>query len=408
MHQHTLTVSYERASEMKSRINIGDLQVGMPLRFDVFDSNDRLLLGRGNRITSEGQLGRLIKEGVFYHAPSDREDARSEDSTRLAPDENRVAREVSTFKILDDCSHRLDALLDRPSRTSETDSFVDEIMTLVRRVQRCCQFDGDAALAYVLLGRAPRYTVRQHMNVAILTALMLSRMASVRAQAALAAALTMNIGMLALQEELYWTSNPLGQDQRAALRQHPDMSVLVLRERGVGDPAWLEIVAQHHEALDGSGYPRGIGGVEIRREARVIVLADRYNGMVMNRAYRPGVAPDQALKVLARRDASALDPEMLAVLIKAIGVYPPGTVVALVNKEVGVVTNRLLDLKHPIVRTFFLESQWPYDKPLKRLTSRMPQFAIAKVLPRDALKYPIEPERLWPPSPFVESDDEGI
>ena len=116
MHQHTLTVSYERASEMKSRINIGDLQVGMPLRFDVFDSNDRLLLGRGNRITSEGQLGRLIKEGVFYHAPSDREDARSEDSTRLAPDENRVAREVSTFKILDDCSHRLDALLDRPSR----------------------------------------------------------------------------------------------------------------------------------------------------------------------------------------------------------------------------------------------------------------------------------------------------
>jgi len=408
VHQHTLTVSYERASEMKSRINIGDLQVGMPLRFDVFDSNDRLLLGRGNRITSEGQLGRLIKEGVFYPAPSDREDARSEDSTRLAPDENRVAREVSTFKILDDCSHRLDALLDRPSRTSETDSFVDEIMTLVRRVQRCCQFDGDAALAYVLLGRAPRYTVRQHMNVAILTALMLSRMASVRAQAALAAALTMNIGMLALQEELYWTSNPLGQDQRAALRQHPDMSVLALRERGVGDPAWLEIVAQHHEALDGSGYPRGIGGVEIRREARVIVLADRYNGMVMNRAYRPGVAPDQALKVLARRDASALDPEMLAVLIKAIGVYPPGTVVALVNKEVGVVTNRLLDLKHPIVRTFFLESQWPYDKPLKRLTSRMPQFAIAKVLPRDALKYPIEPERLWPPSPFVESDDEGI
>jgi len=375
MHQHTLTVSYERASEMKSRINIGELQVGMPLRFDVFDSNDRLLLGRGNRITSEGQLGRLIKEGVFYHAPSDREDARSEDSTRLAPDENRVAREVSTFKILDDCSHRLDALLNRPSRTSETDRFVDEIMTLVRRVQRCCQFDGDAALAYVLLGRAPRYTVRQHMNVAILTALMLSRMASVRAQAALAAALTMNIGMLALQEELYWTSNPLGQDQRAALRQHPDMSVLALRERGVGDPAWLEIVAQHHEALDGSGYPRGIGGVEIRREARVIVLADRYNGMVMNRAYRPGVAPDQALKVLARRDASALDPEMLAVLIKAIGVYPPGTVVALVNK---------------------------------RLTSRMPQFAIAKVLPRVALKYPIEPERLWPPSPFVESDDEGI
>jgi HD-GYP domain-containing protein (c-di-GMP phosphodiesterase class II) len=403
-----LTVSYERASEMKHRINAGDLQVGMPLRFDVFDSSDRLLLRRGNRITSAAQLGRLINEGVFYHAPSDREDARSDDGTELVSARTRVAREVSTFKILDDCSRRLAVLLDRPARTSEADSFFDEIMTLVRRIQRCCQFDGDAALAYVLLGQVPRYTLRQHMNVAILTGLMLSRMASVRTDAALAAALTMNIGMLVLQEELYWTSDPLGPDQRAALHQHPDMSVLALRERGVRDPAWLEIVAQHHEALDGSGYPRGIDGVEIAREARVIAVADRYNGMVMNRAYRPGMAPDQALKELARRDASALDPEILGLLIRAIGVYPPGTVVALVNKEVGVVTKRLLDLKHPIVRTFFLESHWPYDKPAKRFTSRMPQFAIANVLPRDALAYPIDPEQLWPPSPFVESVDEAI
>jgi hypothetical protein len=115
--------------------------------------------------------------------------------------------------------------------------------------------------------------------------------------------------------------------------------------------------------------------------------------------------PDQALKTLARRDASALDPEILAFLIKAIWVYPPGTVVDLVNKEVGVVTKRLLDLKHPIVRTFFLEPHWPYDKPIKRFTGRMPQFAIANTLRRDALEYPIDPEQLWPPSPFVDSED---
>jgi HD-GYP domain-containing protein (c-di-GMP phosphodiesterase class II) len=386
----------------------GDLQIGMPLRFDVFDSNDRLLLSRGNQIASKAQLVRLIKEGVFYDAPSNREDVRSDHSTQPVSDRNRAAREVSTFKILDDCSHRLGALLDGPSRTSEADSFVDEIITLVRRVQRCCQFDSDATLAYVLLGQAPRYTVRQQMNVAILAALMLSRMASVRTEPALGAALTMNIGMLALHEELYRISEPLGEDQRTALQQHPDMSVQALRERGVDDPGWLEIVAQHHEALDGSGYPRRIEGAEICREARVIAVADRYNGMVMNRGYRPGMAPDRAMKELARRDGSALDPEILGLLIKAIGVYPPGTVVALVNKEVGVVTKRLLDLKHPIVRTFFLESHWPYDKPVKRFTSRMPQFSIAEVLPRDALEYPIDPEQLWPPGSLIESDEEGI
>ena len=206
---------------------------------------------------------------------------------------------------------------------------------------------------------------------------------------------------------MYWTGGQLSEDQRATLRQHPNTSVQALRQHGVDDPGWLEIVVQHHEALDGSGYPHGIRGAEICREARAIVVADRYNGMVMGRAYRQGLAPDLALKDLARRDEHAIDPSLLGLLIKAIGVYPPGTVVALVDKEVGVVTNRLLDLKHPIVRTFFLEAYWPYDRPVKRFTGRMPQFEIARVLSRDALNCPIDPEQLWPPSPFVESDDEA-
>jgi HD-GYP domain-containing protein (c-di-GMP phosphodiesterase class II) len=251
----------------------------------------------------------------------------------------------------------------------------------------------------VLLGQAPQYAVRQQINVAILTALMLSRMAShsMRAEAAVLAALTMNVGAMDLAEELYWVDQPLDERQRSALRQHPIASVQMLRSLGVEDPIWLEIIEQHHEALDGSGYPRGIKGQQIRKEARIIGLADRYNGMVMNRAYRGGMAPDFALKELARRDDRATDSALLGLLIKVIGVYPPGTVVALVNKEVGVVTNRLLDLKHPIVRTFYLDPHWPYDKPITRFTRRMPQFEIARALPRDELNFTIDPEQLWPP-----------
>jgi hypothetical protein len=84
-----------------------------------------------------------------------------------------------------------------------------------------------------------------------------------------------------------------------------------------------------------------------------------------------------------------------------VGVYPPGSIVELVNKEVGIVTKRLLDLTHPVVHTFYLDSYWPYDRPVKRFTSRMPQFAIARVLPREALDCAIDPEQLWPPSAFL-------
>jgi len=390
------------------RIKVGELQVGTPLPFDVFDSENRLLLRRGNRISSESQLERLLREGIFHGRSSKSEAEQRDDESPATPlgsaQPASAAPEVSTFQMLDDCAGILDGLLQmRPD--SDEGRFADRLEHLAARIQRLCRSDSDAALAYVLLGQAPNYAIRQQMNVAILSTLMLSRLTpeSARAGIAVSAALTMNIGTLNLHEELYWVDRPLQEGQREALRRHPLVSVEVLSELGVTDRSWLQIVHQHHEALDGSGYPRGLKGEQICREARVIGIADRYNGMVMNRAYRRGVAPDFALKELARRDRQATDPALLGLLVKVIGVYPPGTVVALVNKEVGVVTNRLLDLKHPIVRTFYIDPYWPYHKPVKRFTNKMPQFEIAKTLSRDDLNFTIDPEQLWPPGSLVDA-----
>ena len=284
-----------------------------------------------------------------------------------------------------------------------------DVDSLVENIQRACEYESDAAIAYVLLGSTARYPVRQQINVAILTALMLSRLAaeSVRKHSTMAATLTMNIGMVALQEELYWASAPLSETQRAALRLHPDASVQMLRERGVDDTAWLEIVAQHHEGLDGSGYPLGIKGEAICREAQIIALADRYSGMVSERAYRPALAPDFVTHEIHRRHAGALDSGLIRLLIKTLGPYPPGTVVALANKEVGVVTTRLLDLRHPIVHVLFVDPLSPYEAPRKRFTASMPQFAIARVLPRSAITGRIDPEQLWSPGRVVVGGDDA-
>jgi HD-GYP domain-containing protein (c-di-GMP phosphodiesterase class II) len=389
------------SSSPKRRIKVGELQVGTPLPFDVFDSENRLLLRRGNRISSETQLERLLREGIFHGGSGKSEANEGDDESPAAPLESTqavsTASEVSRFRLLDDCAQGLDGLL-RTRSDSDAGRFADRLEHLAARIQRLCRSDNNAALAYVLLGQAPQYAVRQHINVAILSALMLSRLPahSVRSEMAVCAALTMNIATVELHEELYWVNGPLEERMRAALREHPLASVHMLRGLGVEDSGWLQIVEQHHEALDGSGYPRGIKGKQVCKEARIIGIADRYNGMVMNRAHRRGIAPDLALRELARRDRQATDPALLGLLVKVIGVYPPGTVVALVNNEVGVVTTRLLDLKHPIVRTFYIDPYWPYDKPIKRFTSKMPQFAIARALPRDELNFTIDPEQLWP------------
>jgi len=393
----------------KHRLEASQLHVGAPLHFDVFDADGRLLLRRGNRISSELQLERLIQQGIFSSLASEGDGTGLESGPFAAETEvrPRALHDASVFKTFDRCSRRLDELCNGPVTAGEAMTFMTDVGILVENIQRACEYESDASLAYILLGSAASYPVRQQINVAILTALMLGRVApaSLREHSAMAATLTMNIGMFALQEELYCASVPLSETQRATLRQHPDSGAQLLRQRGVDDLAWLEIVTQHHEALDGSGYPLGLKGEAICREAQIIAVADRYSGMVSERAYRPGLAPDVVLNEIHRRHARALDAGLIRLLIKTLGPYPPGTVVTLANKEVGVVTRRLLDLKHPIVRTFFVDPLWPYEVPRKRFTASMPQFAIAGVLPRSAVAGCIDPEQLWSPGRVEERDD---
>jgi len=240
-----------------------------------------------------------------------------------------------------------------------------------------------------------------------LTALLLARMAhnEARCQAAIAAALTMNFAMLELQSELYRAQGPLTDAQRTQLREHPRAGEQMLRTRGVDDPVWLQIVAQHHEALDGSGYPLGIKGDAICREAQVIALADRYCGMVSERAYRAGLAPGVALKEIHGKHGAVLDPVLIGIMVKAFGLYPPGTLVTLVNKEVGIVTKRLIDVKHPVVHTLFQDPRRPYDTPRKRMTASQPQYEILSVVARSEVACPIDPQQLWPRS--VSEDPSG-
>ena len=389
------------------RLAIGELQVGTPLPFDVFDSDHRLLLRRGNRISSDSQLERLVRQGIFYgESTKDGTGGRQDAAPPIEPADIPPSRapEVSAFRLLDDCVRDLDELLRTTSTHLNASTLEREVRYIAARIQRLCRSDSDAALANMLLGQAPHYAIRQQINVAILSALMLARMppGTVHAEEAVCAALTMNLGMLDLQEELYWVDRPLDEAQRAAVEQHPTVSAQMLRDLGVEDPVWLETVEQHHEAQDGSGYPRALQGTQQCTEARVIALADRYNGMVSNRAYRCGITPDVALKKLAQRDARATDPELLGLLLRVIGVYPPGTVVALLNKEVGVVTNRLLDLTHPIVHTFYVDPYWPYGKPVKRFTARMPQFGIVRTLSRDEVNLRVDPDQFWPPTSIIE------
>jgi hypothetical protein len=372
------------------RLVPGDIQHGVPLPCDLFDNTGRLLLRLGQTIASESQVARLLEIGVFGDPEWNHE---------FAVDEEATTR-VSIFARILALREAMIPAVAAPRISPEA------IRAHATELMELCRLDPDAALATVLLQRSPPYGVRQMVNVAIVTEILLSQREPDRAARVpvIAAALTMNIAMLDLQEALYHQREDLTESQRADIRAHPTRAVARLRADGVTDKTWLTVVEQHHEAIDGSGYPARLTHDAIDAGARIVGAADRYCAMVSERAYRPGAFPSVALRQIFLTQGKSVDTGVAAMLVKEIGLYPPGTVVQLANGEIGVAMKRTLKSGNPIVRAVLNASGIRLPAMPKRRTTQ-PSFQITQVHPLARLPENLDIASIWIPRE-TDVDDE--
>ena len=110
-----------------------------------------------------------------------------------------------------------------------------------------------------------------------------------------------------------------------------------MREEGGFTDEQIAIAEQHHEMLNGKGYPYGLKGDEIHPYARMTAVADVYDALTAKRVYKPAMPMYQALMVLHKNRGTEFDEHFVELFVRALGVYPVGSVVELNNKEVAVV-----------------------------------------------------------------------
>ena len=191
------------------------------------------------------------------------------------------------------------------------------------------------------------------------------------------AALTMNIAMLALQRELEWQSEPPSAEQQEQIRQHPLRGRDQLRTLGVANAAWLQAVAEHHESEDGSGYPTGCHSLSI--EADVLAVADRYCALLSRRGPRDAMTCNRAARALYSA-AYGKRQALVSRVIEVFGQHPPGSLVRLVNGEIGLVVRRGNAFKSELVCTLLGASGQPLESIELRDTS-IAELAIAAAIP---------------------------
>ena len=101
----------------------------------------------------------------------------------------------------------------------------------------------------------------------------------------------------------------------------------------------VDAIINHHEHLDGSGYPRQLKGEQISFITRIVTIANEYDNLCNHVDPRQSLTPHEALSTMYAHKRMQYDPMAMATLVKSLGVYPPGTLVRLSNEAIGLVMN---------------------------------------------------------------------
>lgn len=347
------------------------LRVGQPLPWNVRDGQGGLLLARGNLVVDEAMVESLLTRGAFVDA-EEAKAARGEAGHQ--PAEKLIGRWQLVLK-------KLSLAL----RTPQEAGFAQRIRECAQEIATLTRLEPDLAIALVVhpeLCSEFSYSIAHALHSAMTSCLLGQRQGwpDAEVQPLACAALTMNLSMLALQDRLAVQESPPNPQQRQIIRQHPAKSAAMLREAGVDDAEWLAIVEQHHEQAGGAGYPEGIATPHERSQwLRVI---DLYTAKFGRRAKRQPLHGDHAARDLFnfnRSDAASLH------LVKAFGLYPPGTLVRLASEEIAVVVRRGSNGNAPHVASLIARSGEPRHPPLKRDTAQR-EFAVVACVPPGELK----------------------
>lgn len=322
------------------RIRQSDLVLNEPLPWSLYDEDGNLLLREGYVLSIPRHINALLARGAF--APEPAVEATSSPTLEIA--ECTVQAEVVDPVFLR--AERLAMTLKRLHAHLQASTLQTElcpvVLGLAHGILDACKDDADALLAALHLDRQHPYLVIQQLLGATLVEMAAREMGMEEpARLSLAcAALTRDVALLPVQVQLDQQAGALTLQQTELVRLHPERSAALLCEMGVTDALWLELVRQHHERVDGSGYPRGLVGEAILPGARLLAIADSYAAMVTPRPNRVGQFPREALKALFLDRVRLYDDPLVQLSIKTLTMHPPGTLVRLVNGEFAVVRSR--------------------------------------------------------------------
>jgi len=390
-------------------LDITALTIGEPIPICVRNSTGLVVVPRGHVLQSHTELAQWISEGEALFADSAEllaqqrhfvnqlhgllcRNAPLGDIANTRLNLNRIARDEERRDMPDwrDLQWRAHRLLNKPHATDflpGLERLSEELMTWVHRKPDALLF----ALFYLSAQERRTYSATHALLVCAMCSIAAKDVLhwpSVQQQRVARVALTMNISMTGLQDQLAVQPFAPTSDQRRTLDLHAARSAELLRRAGVDDTAWLDAVRGHHDRMPGPLRERS----PAMQVARLVHRADMLSARLSPRETRQPLPSAVALHASYFAENHEVD-EAGAALIKAVGVFSPGTFVRLSSDELAIVTRRGLNTAAPRVAVLVNRSGMPLTEPVLRQTGT-PSHQVICGVPQHEVKVSINLARM--------------
>jgi HD-GYP domain-containing protein (c-di-GMP phosphodiesterase class II) len=387
------------------------VELNTPIPINIWDPKGVLLLRKGQSIESAQH-----REYLLQHSPHAHDDEFKAWTYSYTTQLDRMVRTNQSLNKIAGATrpaelNEMEALREQDPVSSWPDlhatvstllhqgpaieDFLDRLQKVERRMVQLVNAQADNALfmlVQMLFDRRLGYTAT-HALLAGATCYLVGQGAGLAAEeqtSMFRAALTQNLGMARLQDDLARQEQPPNPIQKSQILGHPARGAMLLRAMGVTDALWLRWVEEHHESVNGSGYPAG--KKQLSMPQQLIHMADVFVGRMSPRLSRRGMLPQTVARELYIGPDGQPSP-LGALFVKTIGIYPPGSYVQLAGGEVAVVVRRGRRANTPVVFAIVGRQGLPLGEPaLRDTTERL--YEVKGSVPAEDVRVVINPTKL--------------
>ncbi|WP_071393664.1 HD-GYP domain-containing protein [Bacillus tuaregi] len=312
----------------------------------IYNEQGRILINKG--VALEGRmLKRLLELGITFIYIEDRQ---TEDLVIHDPISDPLKREALTtiattfHKIYTEPLESKSFILEKSIK--EYKAVIKHIMSELNEKPKLMSILSDVCVH-------DTYIFTHSLNVTLysLAVGMELKLPSDKLEAIGLGALMHDIGKVSVPKEILMKPGKLNDEEYAVVKQHSTAGFELLRNTHTVPLLVSHCAFQHHERLDGSGYPRGLRGNDIHDYAKIVAVADVFDAVTSHRVYREAMLPHEGLEMLYAGSERHFHPKIVKAFQNSVAIYPVGITVSLNDGRKGVVVKQNKSLNdRPVVR----------------------------------------------------------